>query len=59
MIVEDLIGNSVSPGFSWSLIEVGDGLMHLVPGDLPENCSFRKRRSQEAVGVLIDTPFPG
>ncbi len=36
VIVKELVGGSIPAGFSRTIIEEVDGLVHLLPGDLPE-----------------------
>ena len=59
MIVEKLVGGSIPPGFSGAVIEMGDRLLYLVPGDLSKVRSLREKLSQKSIGVFIDASFPG
>ncbi len=59
MIVEELIGGSITSCFSGTVIEVVDSLFHLLPRDLPEIRLLRKELSKKSVGVFIDASLPG
>ena len=58
VIVKELVGGLISAGFSRTIIEEVDGLIHLLPGDLPEIGLLGEELSQKSIGVFIDASLP-
>ena len=59
VIIEEFVGRSIPTGFSGTVIQMLDGLLHLVPGDRPKIRALREKLSKESVGVFIAASLPG
>lgn len=57
-IVEHLVWREIIWCFSGTVIEVIDGLFHLLPRDLPEIRLLREELSKESIGIFIDASLP-
>ncbi len=58
-MVEQLVRRSIPSCFSGPVIEVGDGLVDLLPRDGAKIRLLGKELSKEAVGVFSDASLPG
>ncbi len=57
-MVEELIGGLIPTGFPWPIIEMVDGVFHLLPRHRSEMRALREKLAQQAIRIFIDPALP-
>ncbi len=58
VFAKELVGGSIPSGFPWTMIEMVDGRLHLLPGHGPEIRLLWEKLTKQAVGIFIDAALP-